>query len=78
MSNNQKTMGIVIGFMLGSMALLILSFYKQTKQLELLEKIEAENKIKLIQSIEDTCSPTYPVVYSEINGDSIVIECRTE
>ena len=73
----ETQVAILIGIMVGAMALVILSFsILINKKMEVMN-LEKQIKIDLIESANGICSEVYPVVIVRIENDIIMTKCRT-
>jgi len=78
MTKKEIITGIIIGFMLGTMALLILSFTSYIDKAIKLKNLELNSKKELINKAKKICSEYYPTVITTIENGIIITECRTE
>jgi len=73
MTKAEKITGIIVGAMLGSMALLIFSFVLFINSKEAVMEIEQQNKLELISRAKGICDVAYSEVLVEIQPDGTIL-----
>lgn len=78
MKKQEKIIASVVGFLLGMMALLLLSYSRVIGEANKAKELKTQEAVNLVEKARDVCSEEYPVVRMSIFRGKIVIECRTE
>lgn len=78
MTKNEFRTAMVVGWMLGMMALVIFSFYRFEKQVTYNKNLKQQETKELVESVKHVCHPNYPVIAFAIYEGKLVVECKTK